>query len=106
MKALRVVIIVICVLAVILFGVAWYFSSMLLYVAPEKCTKAHFVYCNDPSEIGLDFKNVEFKTSDGLTLRGGTSLRSILQKRLRCCTGTVQTGMRRCACSATSTRQA
>ncbi len=70
MKALRVVIIVICVLAVILFGVAWYFSSMLLYVAPEKCTKAHFVYCNDPSEIGLDFKNVEFKTSDGLTLRG------------------------------------
>lgn len=70
MKILKVLIIIICVLAIILFGAAWYFSSMLLYVTPEKCTKEHFVYCGDPSELRLPFKNVEFKTSDGLTLRG------------------------------------
>lgn len=69
MKAIKVVLIIIVVLAIVIFAAGWYFSSVIIYVERTKCNK-NFYYCGDPSEFGIPYRNVEFKASDGLLLRG------------------------------------
>ena len=49
---------------------AIYFSSAILYTGKYVCSEEHFVYCGDPSSIGLGFENIEFRTSDDLLIRG------------------------------------
>ncbi|MFT6901529.1 MAG: dipeptidyl aminopeptidase/acylaminoacyl peptidase [Colwellia sp.] len=50
------------------FGSAWYFSSKILMLPITECTIERFFYCGEPSEQGITFENIVFKTSDGLTL--------------------------------------
>jgi dipeptidyl aminopeptidase/acylaminoacyl peptidase len=50
------------------FSGAWYFSTQILMLPITECTEERFVYCGEPSEQGLDFEEVTFETSDGLTL--------------------------------------
>ncbi len=55
------------ILAVILLGASWYFSSLVLY-PDAHCRKDHHVYCNTPAELGLPFQELNFKTSDNIEL--------------------------------------
>jgi len=67
---IRILIVVAAIAAALFFGAAWYFSSVLMNPGPFQCTKEHFVFCGDPMEQGIPFENVEFKSPDGLTIRG------------------------------------
>lgn len=50
-------------------GISWHFSNILLYPErPSSCPQDHYVYCADPSELGLNFEDVSLKTKDGLAL--------------------------------------
>ena len=49
---------------------AWYFSSLLRQAGPHECRDDHYVFCTDPSEVGLKFENVKFESRDGLQLAG------------------------------------
>ncbi len=61
---------IIFVLFLGLCGAAWYFSSVLLYPGPHVCSRGHYVYCTDPSELNLTFEDVAFRTEDGLSISG------------------------------------
>ncbi|TGK78315.1 alpha/beta hydrolase [Leptospira noumeaensis] len=52
---------------ILLSGIAYYFSSLVLY-PKVKCNPDHHVFCNGPSEVGLEFEEVEIKTADNLNL--------------------------------------
>ncbi|MCG6152814.1 alpha/beta hydrolase [Leptospira bandrabouensis] len=52
---------------ILLFIASYYFSSLVLYPT-VKCNLEHHVYCNGPSELGLEFQEVEIKTEDKLNL--------------------------------------
>jgi dipeptidyl aminopeptidase/acylaminoacyl peptidase len=52
----------------IYFSSAWYFSTQILMLPITECKVERFVFCGEPSEQGLAFEDVTFKTSDGLTL--------------------------------------
>ena len=52
----------------IYFSSAWYFSTQILMLPITECKVERFVFCREPSEQGLAFEEVTFKTSDGLTL--------------------------------------
>ena len=47
---------------------AWHFSSLLLETAPHACPERHYVYCKDPSQLGLAFEDVRFATRDGFNI--------------------------------------
>ncbi len=66
----KIVIPVILFLLLIPIAGAWYFSSQIIDPKKKPCPQDHFKYCGDPSELGLDFENVSFKSADGLTLKG------------------------------------
>jgi dipeptidyl aminopeptidase/acylaminoacyl peptidase len=55
-------------LAGIYFSSAWYFSTQILMLPINECKVERFIFCGEPSEQGLTFEDVTFKTSDGLTL--------------------------------------
>ena len=57
-------------LLVSMVGVVWYFSSVLLYPPPPKCNSRGFVFCGTPLERGVPFKEIRFRSADGLLLRG------------------------------------
>jgi len=50
------------------FSSAWYFSSQILTLPITECTVERFVFCGEPSEQGITFEEVSFKSSDGLTI--------------------------------------
>ncbi|MBI3396289.1 MAG: alpha/beta fold hydrolase [Spirochaetia bacterium] len=54
----------------LLLGGTFYFSNVLLYPGPPRCTDNHYVFCKDPAQFGLAFQDVEFQTSDNVTIRG------------------------------------
>ncbi len=56
------------VLPVAGLSAAAYFSERVLYPTGHFCKKDHYIYCSDPSELGLPFENVELRTADGLRL--------------------------------------
>ncbi|HDP80471.1 MAG TPA: alpha/beta hydrolase [Spirochaetes bacterium] len=66
----KVLIIAIVVLLFILVAPAWYFSSQLLFPTVKPCPKDHFIFCGDPSERGLPFREVSFTSKDGIRLSG------------------------------------
>ena len=49
---------------------AWYFSEMLLYPKDYPCNSEHYIYCDTPAEIGLDYQDIEMKAEDGVQLSG------------------------------------
>lgn len=51
-------------------GVAWYFSSQMLYLKIRECSEEHYVFCGDPSSQGIAFEEVSFNSSDGLAIPG------------------------------------
>ncbi|PJZ45376.1 alpha/beta hydrolase [Leptospira brenneri] len=52
---------------ILLIVVAYYFSSLVLY-PKVKCNPDHHVFCQGPSELGLNFEEVEIQTEDKLNL--------------------------------------
>ncbi|TGL90350.1 alpha/beta hydrolase [Leptospira congkakensis] len=52
---------------ILLSAIAYYFSSLVLY-PNVKCNLDHHVFCNGPSEVGLEYEEVEIKTADNLNL--------------------------------------
>lgn len=52
------------------FGIAWYFSSQILHLSVNDCNEEHYVFCGDPSSQGIDFEEIYFISSDGLTIPG------------------------------------
>jgi len=67
---IRTFMVVAALAAALFFGAAWYFCSVLMNPGPFQCTKEHFVFCGDPMEQGIPFENVEFRSQDGLSIRG------------------------------------
>jgi len=57
-------------LVLFLFAVPGYFAFKLLHPGIHTCNLDKFVYCGDPTELGLRFEEVAFKTADGLRIRG------------------------------------
>ena len=53
---------------VALFGSAWFFSSKILNLDITECNVEHYVFCGEPSDQDIDFQEVSFKSSDGLTI--------------------------------------
>ncbi len=49
-------------------GAAWYFSQVLLYTGPHKCKPAHYIHCDTPAEINLNYRNISYQTEDGLNI--------------------------------------
>ena len=45
-------------------ALAWVFSSNVMHPS-YTCSEAHFIYCGDPSQLGLDFKDISFQSEDG-----------------------------------------
>ncbi len=60
--------------ALLFCAVAWIFSSMLAFPERFPCErpdqKELYVYCGPPSDIGLEYTDVEFSAADGTALRG------------------------------------
>lgn len=68
-KAIYGIVIFIIVLAAGLLFAANYFAGLMMY--PQyNCNPDHYVFCDDPSERGLGFEDVKFKTEDDVTLTG------------------------------------
>ncbi|PJZ86168.1 alpha/beta hydrolase [Leptospira harrisiae] len=55
------------IIITLLVAVAFYFSSLVLY-PKVNCKLDHHVYCQGPSELGLEFEEVEITTADKLNL--------------------------------------
>jgi len=66
----KIIIVVTGIIIITVFSASWYFSSVVMYPNRGVCSKNHFVYCTDPSEVNLSFENVSFKSNDGLNLKG------------------------------------
>ncbi len=58
----------VAVVALLLLGAGWYFSSLVLYPGVH-CRKDHHVYCGTPEELGLKFEDVVIPTADGLPMK-------------------------------------
>jgi len=58
------------IIIISVFSASWYFSSVVMYPNSGVCSKEHFVFCTDPSELKIPFEDVTFKSSDGLSLKG------------------------------------
>ena len=58
----------VCLILAAIFAAGWIFSSNLLH-SPARCYPAH-VYCGDPSNLGLEYKDIGIETSDGVALKG------------------------------------
>jgi uncharacterized protein len=68
-KLIPIIAILISVCLLVILIASWIFSSMILY--PESnCRTEHYVYCGDPSEIPLEFEDVDLETSDKVRLSG------------------------------------
>lgn len=50
------------------FAAAWYFSSTVLYLELRECNQEHYVFCGNPSAQGIQFEDIEYTSTDGLTL--------------------------------------
>ncbi len=59
---------IIGLLLVVLMGAGWYFTSVVLHPGKHVCKKDHYVYCGEPAEQSIEFEDVIFDTSDGLTI--------------------------------------
>ncbi|MTI12544.1 alpha/beta hydrolase [Sansalvadorimonas verongulae] len=57
------------VVAVVLAG-AWYFSGELLNPKRYPCNIEHYVFCETPAQIGLDYQDIELEASDNVRLSG------------------------------------
>jgi len=68
-KSSRIAVIVIVLFVAIFSYVPWYFSSLVFY-PPVNCTKDHHVFCTNPSELGLEYQDINFTTSDDVKLKG------------------------------------
>lgn len=52
-----------------IFGGGWYFSSILMNPKELVCKTEHYVLCGDPkTDLGLEFEEVEFQSSDNFKL--------------------------------------
>ncbi|GAA6173483.1 alpha/beta hydrolase [Colwellia sp. KU-HH00111] len=58
------------VFSVLLCAAGWHFSSVILHLGINECDQEHYVFCGDPSTQNIEFENVSFTSSDGLTLPG------------------------------------
>jgi fermentation-respiration switch protein FrsA (DUF1100 family) len=71
---MRVIVIIVILLVIAVGALSWIFSSKLAYPPRYRCTddREHelYVFCGDPSELGLAFEEVELINSDGLLIRG------------------------------------
>ncbi|TGM52924.1 alpha/beta hydrolase [Leptospira adleri] len=68
-KIVKVLLVLILFSILLMFGGAWYFSGVLMHPKPHRCMKDHYIFCGDPkTDLGLDFENVEYKTSDGVKI--------------------------------------
>jgi|TARA_B110000902_G_scaffold32729_1_gene34967 dipeptidyl aminopeptidase/acylaminoacyl peptidase len=54
----------------LLFALAWYFSSAILNLNITKCNQEHYVFCGEPSDQNINFEEISFTSEDGLTLPG------------------------------------
>ncbi|PKL37748.1 MAG: alpha/beta hydrolase [Spirochaetae bacterium HGW-Spirochaetae-1] len=63
----KIMVSLIAVIALIMFGAAWHFSSELIN-KKGVCDPDHFIYCGDPSELGLSFEDVTYKSTDGVNI--------------------------------------
>ncbi|XDD41415.1 alpha/beta hydrolase [Leptospira sp. WS60.C2] len=52
---------------ILLFGIAYYFSGMVLY-PKVRCNPDHHVYCKGPKELNLAYEEVTITTEDKLNL--------------------------------------
>ncbi len=50
-------------------GVGWYFSSLIIHPEKGPCDKKHFIHCGTPESLKLPFEEVTFTASDGLALK-------------------------------------
>ncbi len=78
-----ILIVILVVLVAVLLGASWYFTSVLLYPPKTDCPEEHFVYCNGPQQLKLNYEDVSFKTSDAITIHGwyvpaGNSKKAVL----------------------------
>ncbi len=55
---------------VVVFSAAWYFSSLLLYPELYPCDEEHYVFCESPAQIDLEYEDVTLNTKDGFDLDG------------------------------------
>lgn len=60
----KIAVLVVALLLLIIIGASWYFSTEIIYPKEWECPLDHFLYCGDPSELGLDFEDITF-SSDG-----------------------------------------
>ncbi len=67
---IQLLIISLLLLLLLLLGGSWYFTSTLLQPTRDDCSSKHYLYCNNPAELDLSFRDVVFKTKDGLNIRG------------------------------------
>ncbi len=55
-------------------AIGWILSTIILYPSPFPCTDPNeqklYVYCGTPGDLGLPYEEVEFRSVDGLKLRG------------------------------------
>lgn len=51
-------------------GVAWLLSSILMFPARMVCNKDLFVYCETPKEMGYEFEDIWVESSHGVNLSG------------------------------------
>ncbi len=69
-RMLRLFSMIVGVCLLLLFGAGWYFSSMLMYPGPPRCSAESFVFCKTPKERGLSYEEISFQSRDGVRLVG------------------------------------
>ncbi|MBT4832296.1 MAG: alpha/beta fold hydrolase [Porticoccaceae bacterium] len=52
-----------------LFTLGWMMSSNIMHPT-YTCNEEHFIYCDDPLQLGLSFEDISFQSSDGNLLNG------------------------------------
>jgi hypothetical protein len=52
-----------------LFSLGWMLSSNIMHPT-HTCDEQHFIYCDDPLQLGLSFEDISFQSADGNLLNG------------------------------------
>ncbi len=58
------------VLLLLIPGIAWVLSSILMFPTRNSCNKEQFVYCETPKEMGYEFEDIWIDSSHGIKLSG------------------------------------
>ncbi|WP_281648460.1 alpha/beta fold hydrolase [Parendozoicomonas sp. Alg238-R29] len=49
---------------------AWHFSGQLLYPDDYPCNAEHYIFCESPAQIGLEYEEIALEAEDGVRLSG------------------------------------